>query len=176
MLCLMSRPALGFIPEPLTLELDRILPSRKLPEGILASRKFKQIAAAMEAVGLIEPLSVGKPDKKAGQHVLLDGHLRLLALRQLGYVDAPCLIATDDESYTYNNRINRISSIQEHHMLRRAIERGVTPGRLAKALNVDISLIHKKMNLLDGLCPEAVEMLKDQHFSANLGLELRKLK
>src|SRR5438445_4817883 len=61
-------------------------------------------------------------------------------------------------------------------MLRRAIERGVTPGRLAKALNVDISLIHKKMNLLDGLCPEAVEMLKDQHFSANLGLVLRKLK
>ena len=62
--------------------------------------------------------------------------MRLLALRQLGYVDAPCLIATDDESYTYNNRINRISSIQEHHMLRRAVERGVSPERLAKALNV----------------------------------------
>lgn len=94
--------------------------------------------------------------------------MRLLALRQLGYTDAPCLIATDDESYTYNNRINRISSIQEHHMLRRAVERGVTPERLAKALNVDISQIHKKMSLLDGICPEAVEMLKDQHFSANL--------
>jgi hypothetical protein len=102
--------------------------------------------------------------------------MRLLALRQLGYTDAPCLIATDDESYTYNNRINRISSIQEHHMLRRAVERGVTPERLAKALNVDISQIHKKMSLLDGICPEAVEMLKDQHFSANLGAVLRKLK
>ena len=130
----------------------------------------------MEAVGLIEPLSVGKADKATGQHVLLDGHMRLLALRQLGYTDAPCLIATDDESYTYNNRINRISSIQEHHMLRRAVERGVTPERLAKALNVDISQIHKKMSLLDGICPEAVEMLKDQHFSANLGAVLRKLK
>lgn len=111
-----------------------------------------------------------------GQHILLDGHMRLLALRQLGYVDAPCLIATDDESYTYNNRINRISSIQEHQMLRRAVERGVTPERLAKALNVDISLIHKKVSLLDGICPEAVEMLKDQHFAANLGSVLRKLK
>ena len=172
----MSKPPLGFIPEPITLALDRILPSRKTPEGLHTSRKFKQIVASMEAVGLIEPLSVGKADKTTGKHILLDGHMRLLALRQLGYVDAPCLIATDDESYTYNNRINRISSIQEHHMLRRAVERGVTPERLAKALNVDVSLIHKKVGLLDGICPEAVEMLKDQHFAANLGSVLRKMK
>ena len=172
----MSRPPLGFIPDPLTLPLDRILPSRKTPEGLHTSRKFKQIMASMEAVGLIEPLSVGKADKVTGQHILLDGHMRLLALRELGYADAPCLIATDDESYTYNNRINRISSIQEHHMLRRAVERGVTPDRLAKALNVDVSHIHKKVNLLDGICPEAVEMLKDLHFAANLGSVLRKMK
>jgi ParB-like chromosome segregation protein Spo0J len=172
----MSQTAIGFIPEPLTLPLDRILPSRKTPEGLHTSRKFKQITASMEAVGLIEPLSVGKADKATGTHILLDGHMRLLALQQLGYVDAPCLIATDDESYTYNNRINRISSIQEHHMLRRAVERGVMPERLAKALNVDISLIHKKVSLLEGICPEAVEMLKDQHFAANLGSVLRKLK
>ena len=172
----MSKPPLGFIPEPITLALDRILPSRKPPEGLQASRKFKQIVASMEAVGLIEPLSVGKADKKTGQHILLDGHMRLLALQQLGYTDAPCLIATDDESYTYNNRINRITSIQEHHMLRRAVERGVTQDRLAKALNVDISQIHKKVGLLEGICPEAFEMLKDQHFSANLGAVLRKMK
>ena len=172
----MTRAPLGFIPEPITLALDRILPSRKPPEGLQTSRKFKQIMASMEAVGLIEPLSVGKADKASGQHVLLDGHIRLLALQQLGYTDAPCLIATDDESYTYNNRINRITSIQEHQMLRRAVERGVTPDRLAKALNVDVSQIHKKVSLLEGICPEAVEMLKDQHFSANLGAVLRKMK
>ena len=171
----MSGLPLGFIPEPLTLPLERILPLRKMSEDILASRKFKQIAASLEAVGLIEPLSVGKPDK-AGQHVLLDGHMRLLALRQLGHTEALCLVATDDESYTYNNRINRISSIQEHHMLRRAVERGVTPDRLAKALNVDVSQIHKKVSLLEGICLEAVELLKDQHFSANLGAVLRKMK
>lgn len=172
----MSQPPLGFIPEPITLALDRILPSRKPPEGLHASRKFKQIVASMEAVGMIEPLSVGKADKKTGQHVLLDGHMRLLALRQLGYTDAPCLIATDDESYTYNNRINRLASIQEHQMLRRAVERGMKPERLAKALSVDVSLIHKKVGLLDGICPEAIEMLRDQHFSAGLGSVLRRMK
>ena len=172
----MNQASLGFIPNLLNLPLDHILPSRKTPEGVQASRKFKQILASLEAVGLIEPLCVGKADKTSGQHILLDGHIRLLALGKLGYVDAPCLIACDDESYTYNNRINRLSTIQEHHMLRRAVERGVTPDRLAKALNVDISLIHKKVNLLEGVCQEAAEMLKDQHFSVNLGAVLRKLK
>ena len=108
----MTRPPLGFIPKPITLALDQILRSRKPPEGLQTSRKFKQIMASMEAVGLIEPLSVGKADKSTGQHILLDGHIRLFALQQLGYTDAPCLIATDDESYTYNNRISRISSIR----------------------------------------------------------------
>ena len=30
--------------------------------------------------------------------------------------------------------------------------------------------------MLDGICPEAAELLRDQHFSANLGSILRKLK
>ena len=171
----MSKPLLGFIPEPLLLPLPAILPSRKTPDGLVTSRKFKQIIASIEAVGLIEPLSVTKP-YRSGQHTLLDGHTRLVALKQLGFEKAPCIIATDDESYTYNNRINRLSSIQEHLMIRRAVDRGVSPQKLAKALDVDISHIQKKLNLLDGICPETAELLRDQHFSPNLGAVLRKLK
>lgn len=171
----MSKAMLGFVPEPLLLPLSAVLPSRKSSEGLVISRKFKQISASIDTVGLIEPLSVGQPNR-AGQYLLLDGHTRLLALTQLGFEKIPCLVATDDESYTYNNRINRLSSIQEHVMIRRAVERGVTPDRLAKALNVDISQIQKKMNLLEGICPEAVELLRDQTFSVGLGAVLRKLK
>jgi ParB-like chromosome segregation protein Spo0J len=171
----MTQPPLGFVPEPLLLSLAAILPSRKTPEGLMASRKFRQIIASIEAVGLIEPLSVGKPDQ-AGRHILLDGHTRLVALTQLGFEHAPCLVAIDDESYTYNNRLNRLSSIQEHVMIRRAIERGVSPATLAKALDVDVSQITRKLNLLDGICPEAAELLRDHTFSARLGETLRKLK
>ena len=170
-----KKPPLGFIPEPLLLSLSVILPLRKSPIGLQTSRKFRQIIASIEAVGLIEPLSVGKPNR-AGQYILLDGHTRLVALMQLGFDKAPCLVATDDESYTYNNRINRLSSIQEHVMIRRAVERGVSPEKLAKALDVDISHINKKLNLLDGICPEAVELLRDHQFSPNLVAVLRKLK
>lgn len=70
----------------------------------------------------------------------------------------------------------RVSTIQEHFMIRRAVDRGVTPERLAKALSVDVSHIVKKMNLLDGLCQEATELLKEQQFSPNLGAVLRKMK
>jgi hypothetical protein len=172
----MRQPNLGFLIEPITVPLERILPSKKAPEGIDNSRKFAQIIASIEAVGLIEPLTVSRADKATDQHILLDGHVRLMALQKLGYPDSPCLVATDDESYTYNNRINRISTIQEHMMIRRAVERGVTPEKLATALNVDIRHINKKANLLEGVCAEAAELLKDQHFSPTMATVLRKMK
>lgn len=167
---------LGFALQPLSLPLDRILPSRRIPEGLLDSRKFKQIVASIQAVGLIEPLSVTQAMRDTGQHLLLDGHVRLIALRELGQAEAPCLQANDDEGYTYNNRINRLSSIQEHYMLRRAVERGVSPERLAKALSVDPRTIGKKLSLLDGICPEAAELLKDRQFPPDVSQILRKMK
>lgn len=48
--------------------------------------------------------------------------------------------------------------------------------KLAKALNVDVSHIMKKMNLLEGICPEGAELLRDRQFSAELGRVLRKMK
>lgn len=61
-------------------------------------------------------------------------------------------------------------------MIRRAIERGLSTERLAKALSVDISHIVKKMNLLDGICPEATDLLKDRQFSAEISRVIRKMK
>lgn len=167
---------LGFVDQPLSVSLERILPSRKVPVGLAGSKKFKQICASIQEVGLIEPLSVATVDGATGQHLLLDGHVRLVALKDLGHDEAPCLVSTDDEAYTYNNRLNRLSTIQEHYMIRRAIERGVSKERIARALSVDISQIEKKVSLLDGICPEAVELFRDRQFSAELGRVLRKMK
>lgn len=172
----MTGVALGFHLEPLDLRLEQVLPSRKVPTGLATSRKYKQIRASIEEVGLIEPLSVSPVQANEGQYLLLDGHLRLIALRDLGRESAPCLVATDDEAYTYNSRINRLSTIQEHFMIRRAIDGGLSTQRLAKALCVDVSQIVKKANLLDGICPEAAEIFKDRQFSVELGRIIRKMK
>jgi len=172
----MTTVALGFLAEPRMVPLDKLLPSRQAPERLELSRKFKQIRASIEEIGLIEPLSVTVIDEKSGEHLLLDGHIRLIALRELGHEAVPCLIATDDEAFTYNNRVNRLSTVQEHLMLRRAVERGVSPERLGRALGVNASAITRKATLLDGICPEAVELLKDRRFSVDLGRVLRKMK
>ena len=50
--------ALGFLWEPVSLPFESILPSRKLPEASCPSKKYQQIRASIEAVGLIEPLTV----------------------------------------------------------------------------------------------------------------------
>lgn len=172
----MTSVTLGFVPEPLSVPVICILPSRRTSAGLVNTRKFKQIRSSIEEIGLIEPLSVTAVDHQSGQHLLLDGHIRLMAMRELGFVEAPCLVATDDEAYTYNNRINRLATIQEHYMIRRAIDRGVSPERLAKVLSVDVSHIMKKVNLLDGLCPEAIELLKDRQFSPEVARAIRKMK
>ncbi|MCL2591367.1 MAG: ParB N-terminal domain-containing protein [Betaproteobacteria bacterium] len=172
----MTRVPLGFIPDELSVPLDKILPSRKAQTGLITSVKFKQIRSSIEHIGLIEPLSVTEENKVTGQYTLLDGHVRLIALAELGYEEAPCLVSKDDEAYTYNSRINRLSTIQEHFMIRRAIERGVSMESLAKALSVDVSYIIKKVTLLDGICSEAADLLKDRKFSAEISRVIRKMK
>ncbi len=172
----MTKVALGFIPEPLSVPLSEILPSRKLPITVVTSVKFRQICASIKDIGLIEPLSVTAADKTSGLHLLLDGHVRLIALAELGYEAAPCLVATDDEAVTYNSRVNRLSTIEEHRMIRRAIDRGVPADHLAIALSIDVSQILKRASLLDGICPEAAELLKDLHFSTEIARVIRKMK
>ena len=43
-------------------------------------------------------------------------------------------------------------------------------------LMLRLSSIIKKVTLLDGICAEAAELLKDQHFAAEMGRILRKMK
>ena len=61
-------------------------------------------------------------------------------------------------------------------MMRRAIDRGISPERLSKALCVNLGQINRKVTLLNGICPEAVELLKDLRFSPEIATLLRKMK
>ena len=96
----MTSISLGFALKPLLIPLGQILPSRKMPAALDTSRKFKQIRTSIEEIGLIEPLSVTSIIRKTGQHMLLDGHIRLIALREIVYDESPCLVATEDVSYS----------------------------------------------------------------------------
>lgn len=79
-----------------------ILPVKLLPITVPKSQKYGQIAASIREVGLIEPLVVARAPGQDGAFILLDGHVRLHVLKEMGADAVTCLIATDDESFTYN--------------------------------------------------------------------------
>jgi hypothetical protein len=160
----------------ITLPLSAILPIRAVRPSDHAFGKYRAIVASIQEVGVIEPLVVHPQRGGKGIHVLLDGHLRLRALQELGKTEVFCLLATTDDAFSYNHQLNRISIIQEHKMILRAIDRGVTPEQIAKALAVDVAKIVAGMNLLDGIHPDAVELLKDKPISAYALQILRKAK
>ena len=155
-------------------ELAKILPVKKLPKQIKKTRKYQQIAASIQEIGVIEPPVVARGGN--GTFLMLDGHLRIEVLKELGVAGVACLVATDDEAFTYNKRINRLATIQEHKMILKAIENGVPQKRIAKALDVNVSSIREKRRLLEGICPEAVELLKDKHCPITTFRSLVKMK
>ena len=99
------------------LPLDKLLPVRMLVSGIRSSPKYKCIEASIREIGLIEPLVVYPQPNSGGSFMILDGHVRWAILKELGETTAKCLIATDDEGFTYNHKLNRPSPIQEHFMI-----------------------------------------------------------
>lgn len=159
------------------LPIDSILPVRTVPESIKKSVKYERIVSSIREVGVIEPLVVYPQKGSRGEparYVLLDGHLRREALKAMGETEVLCLVSTDDEGFTYNHRVNQISAIQEHFMLLKALESGVSEDRIAKALSLDVAAIRKKRDLLEGICAEAVAMLRDRTIRPGAIRELRR--
>lgn len=170
---------IGFEMEGMTLPIDRILPVKQITKSMKESNKYFSVLASIREVGVIEPPIVYPAKGNDGgdqQYLLLDGHIRISALRRLGHKSVFCLISTDDESYTYNHKVNRLAPIQEHFMIVKAIEKGVSEERIAKTLDVDVASIRKKRNLLDGICPEAVALLKDKEIAPGALAFLKKVK
>lgn len=153
-----------------------ILPVKKLCQGISRTGKYQRIAASMREIGIIEPLVVYPQSSGTGQYIILDGHIRLEILKGLGQKKVNCLVATDDEGFTYNHEVSQVSTIQEHFMIMEAMRRGLSEERIATTLNVNVAAIRRKRNLLDGICPEAVQLLKEKRASSGVFRELRRVK
>jgi hypothetical protein len=154
-------PKAAFEFEGISIPLDKLLPTRTTRDNMRQSAKYRALLASVREVGIIEPLSVYP--RKGGKYLILDGHARVEALRDLGIVEAPCLIATQDEGYTYNQKVNRIATIQANRMILKALDAGVPEERIAKALNLAVDTVRGNRNLLQDICPEAVEILRDKH-------------
>ncbi|WP_425453205.1 plasmid partitioning protein RepB C-terminal domain-containing protein [Sphingomonas gilva] len=166
---------IAFEREVIVVPLAQIAPLRKLSPNVAASKKYQRIATSIAEVGIIEPLVVTKSNAD-GLHLLLDGHLRYYSLLARDEFETRCIVSDDDESFTYNKRVNRLATIQEHYMIVRAIERGVSEDKIARALGVDTKLIQRRRSLLDGISADVVELLRDRSVNPQTFEILRKLK
>ncbi len=166
---------MGFLDETVTVKIVDLIPSKPIPKSANKSKKYKQIITSIEEIGIIEP-PVVIPDGNNNRYIILDGHFRIEALKRLGIDEVTCLISTDDEAFTYNKHINRLSTIQEHKMILKAVERGVPEEKIAKALNVNVRNIISKRNLLEGICAEAADLLKDKIVAGAVFTILRKMR
>lgn len=173
-----KKVAFAFDAQGLILPLSSILPLKQITPSFKSCEKYRQFLSSVRELGIIEPLVVFPQKDESGQqkYLLLDGHVRLEVLKQLGETHVRCLTATDDEAFTYNKRVNRMATIQEHVMILKAIRSGVSEERIAKVLNVDVASIRKKRDLLNGICHEAAEVLKNKHVSPAVFSYLRKMK
>src|SRR5437879_12289245 len=152
-----------------------ILPVKAIEKNTKSSHKYRQIAASIREIGLVEPPVLIQDSRDTNSYLLLDGHLRIEVLRDLGQTEVECLISTDDEAFTYNKRISRLSPVQEQRMIAKAIERNVPKDKIARALDINVRSISRKVQLLDGICEEAVGLLKDKMCPLAVFDGLRKL-
>ena len=111
----MAQPVkMAFNAEGVKIPLEKILPLKKIKSSVKKTMKFCQIATSIREVGVIEHLIVHPQNGSSGNYLLLDGHLRFEVLKEIGKKEVFCLVSTDDEAFTYNHKVNRISPIQEH--------------------------------------------------------------
>lgn len=152
----------AFSPDFIRLQLSSLLPVKTINKNVKLSHKYRQITASIKEIGLVEPPVVARDKQDDRSYLLLDGHLRVEVLRDLNIDHVDCLISTDDEAFTYNKRISRLSAVQEQRMISRAIDRNVPKDKIARALAINVSSVDRKVQLLDGICSEAVNLLKDK--------------
>lgn len=160
----------------LDLKVEKIRVLVPLKKQVLQTPKFRSILSSVRELGIIEPLAVHPSQGQIDQFDLLDGRLRLEAVKILGQSSVRCMVALDDESFTYNKQINRIASVQEYRMIRAALAKGASEERIAKVLAIDIKKVREKAHLLDGIAPEAARLVRDRQISPEVFRVFRKMK
>ncbi|AAK90414.1 plasmid stablization protein ParB [Agrobacterium tumefaciens] len=158
------------------LPMTAILPRKIITEAQKKTVKYKRIASSISEVGIVEPIVISRLEENEDKFMLLDGHIRFTIALDRGATTIRCLIANDDEGFTYNKRVNRLATVQEHYMLIKALNSGVPEEKLAKTFDLDISMIKRRRTLLDGICPEVIELLKDKSVNPVTFDVLRKMR
>ncbi|CNI33466.1 RepB plasmid partitioning protein [Yersinia intermedia] len=157
-----------------TFSIASLVHSKSLPINVKSSIKYKQILTSISEIGLIEPVIIFIADDDSKR--ILDGHLRIEALKDLDIKFVHCLISAVEDTYSYNKRVNRLTIIQEQKMLQKAIESGVSIDRLSAVLGTSSITLNSKLRISDGIAKEVIALLAEKNVSQSIFRILRKIK
>jgi ParB-like partition proteins len=138
-------------------------------------RSFQSVLASIKEVGILQPIVVC-PAHEHGVYKILDGHLRYYALKELSIEKIDCIVSLDDERYTFGAQINYLNPIQRAKMITKAVKNGLSPERIAKALDLDPKKIITQMNIMEGLDDRVKELLKTTPVSSGVLNSLKKVR
>ncbi|OON34651.1 plasmid partitioning protein [Izhakiella australiensis] len=158
----------------LSLNISELLPTKKLLINYESSEKFLQIKCTLKSIGLIEPILV-YIDSVTNEIKILDGHMRIEALKELGETKVECLVSTIYDTYTPNKKVNQVTIIQIQKMLKEAIKAGVPIELLSASLNISVDSLKGRISVLDGISPQVVEILNDKVVPKATFLALKKM-
>lgn len=79
---------LGFEKECVSIPIVQIHMPVTIPLGTKSSAKYRQILSSVRSIGLVEPLVVSLDRATTGRFLVLDGRVRLEALKDLG-IESP---------------------------------------------------------------------------------------
>lgn len=154
--------AIGFERYCVVVAVAALTPLKPLQARIKKTKKYQQIVASIRAIGIVEPPVILADRNNPGGYYILDGNLRVEALKELNIDTVECLLSTTDDTFTYNRRVNRLAAAQDRRMIMQAINRGVPQQRIADTLGLGISSIRRRVKMLDGICDEVRDMLAEK--------------
>ncbi|VAC35691.1 plasmid partitioning protein RepB C-terminal domain-containing protein [Enterobacter hormaechei] len=164
----------SFLNEFMQLDVYKLIPSKPLIHNIKNSIKYQQITTSIAELELVEPILVYF-DKKENEIRILDGHLRVEAMKELGIEKAACIISTLDDTFTPNKHVNHMNPIQEYKMIKKALTK-VSVEKLSAVLGISVDNIIGKTNLLTGIDPIVISLLSDKPVPRTTFSILRKMK
>lgn len=108
--------ALGGKAEMQYLPIKDLIPAEYNPREI-TEEQFEQLKASIHRFGFVEPVLVNiNPERK---NIIVGGHMRTRAAKELGYEDAPCILIdlTREQERELNIRLNKNTGKFDHELL-----------------------------------------------------------
>lgn len=146
----------------------------------LRTQAYEKLQESVRRSGLIKPLVVIPPASSTEDEVprtllVVDGQLRLSALRANSIRAASCVTPVRDRTFARSERFNMPSLVQEHQIVDRALQAGWSSVQLAKLLGVAPAAVDLRRKMLRGICADAIAMLSETSAPEGAFAHLRRM-